>query len=478
MTARALAVSPDEADRAFATLAAYHRIIVAVSGGADSLALMHLLADWHERQLNRPAPIVVVTVDHQLRPGSAAEAERVAAAAATRGLSHVSARDTEQPPTTPFSQAWARTLRYRLLLPIALDRLETKRLPGGTLGSRPVYPKAAIVTAHHLDDQAETFVMRLARGSGLDGLGAMRSVRSLHDRVDLVRPLLAFSKVRLTETLRARGLDWVDDPSNADTRFERVRVRAQAGALLSAGIDAVALGRSARRLARADAALDVAVDDLFEQGGAGEKPICLSHAGYARIAWGLFLRVMPELRLRALSRLLVGLGDSLSPVSLGQLEDLTEERHWSRPHGLTLHGCRFVVNDDLVFLCPEEGRLADATVSPLADARWGPFWLSVSPDPMADALDPASAPDHWPKFVRPIGAANLAHLARLGHALPDWTRAVPRAVVEVQPGIYSRDNRLLAAPTLNVAHWSTTARLPLTLTAKLINDLIAETIQT
>jgi tRNA(Ile)-lysidine synthase len=214
---------------------------VAVSGGPDSLALLLLAA------AARPGRIEAATVDHALRPGSAAEAAAVAGLCERLKVQHSTlTAPWDQPPQTAVQER-ARGERYRLL--------------GLWVAQRGL---AALATAHHLEDQAETLLMRLARGAGVRGLGAMRPLGPLPgSREKLVRPLLTWSRAELGEICQAAGLDPVRDPSNEDDRFERVRVRKA----LAAGewLDPRAIARSASNLAAADIALDWAAAREWER---------------------------------------------------------------------------------------------------------------------------------------------------------------------------------------------------------------------
>ena len=208
------------------------RLGIAVSGGPDSLALLLLAAAV------RPGAIEAATVDHALRPDSRAEAEMVAALCARLGVPHAILRaDWAEAPATAV-QEQARDMRYRLLAAWLAER----RL-------------AALATAHHADDQAETVVMRLNRGSGVRGLAAMRAAANLPGTAfPLLRPLLGWRRAELERICADSGLDPATDPSNDDQRYERTRIRQ---ALAKANVlDVEAVGRSARNLAEADAALD------------------------------------------------------------------------------------------------------------------------------------------------------------------------------------------------------------------------------
>jgi tRNA(Ile)-lysidine synthase len=206
------------------------RLAVAVSGGPDSLALLLLACAAY------PGRIRAATVDHGLRPESAAEASFVAAICAERGVPHAILRAGMKERANV--QAAARARRYALL---------TSWL--GETGA------TFLATAHHLDDQAETLVMRLSRGSGLPGLSGIRAVNA-----PIVRPLLGWRRDELAAIVAAAGIDPVADPSNADERFDRVRVRKRLAE--SGWLEPAPLARSAGALAEANEALEWMVERL------------------------------------------------------------------------------------------------------------------------------------------------------------------------------------------------------------------------
>ena len=212
------------------------RFGVAVSGGPDSLALL-LLAT-----AARPGEVEAATVDHGLRPGSRAEAEMVADICQRLGVPHATlAIEWDLPPATAI-QEQARKVRYG-----ALARWMRER---GLF---------ALLTAHHLDDQAETLLMRLNRGSGVRGLAGMRRTSTVPGDPDLklLRPLLGWRRLELEKICSDGGVSPVLDPSNADERHERVRIRR---AMAEADwLDSEALAKSAANIAGADEAIDWAV---------------------------------------------------------------------------------------------------------------------------------------------------------------------------------------------------------------------------
>jgi len=189
-------------------LGAKKRLLLAVSGGSDSMALMRLAAPLAR---NGEAEITVASVDHGLRRGSRSEAEAVGSAARSLGLSHEILNWTGEKPSSGL-QAAARAARYGLLVRYAIAR-----------------GADAIMTAHTADDQAETFFMRLARGSGPRGLSAMAPssliAAGASAPISLLRPVLGERRIALRAFLAKENARFLDDPSNEDTSFERVRVR-------------------------------------------------------------------------------------------------------------------------------------------------------------------------------------------------------------------------------------------------------------
>lgn len=178
------------------------RIGVAVSGGADSVALLLLAA------AARPGLVEAASVDHRVRPENRSEAEQVASLCERLAIPHRILTADSEPPSSNL-QAWARDLRYRLLGAWAQER-----------------NLDALATGHHCDDQAETLLMRLARGSGIGGLGGIQRSRPLSGRIQLIRPLLDWRRSTLRKLVADAGITPVDDPSNRDERFDRSQVRA------------------------------------------------------------------------------------------------------------------------------------------------------------------------------------------------------------------------------------------------------------
>lgn len=271
-------------------------VVLAVSGGPDSTALMGALAGREG--------VRVATVDHGLRPSARAEADEVARQAEALGLPHrILAWDGPKP--RAGLQAAARAARYRLLAEFA-------RAVGAS----------HVVTAHTRDDQAETVLLRLAAGSGVAGLAAMRGLSDL-DGLVLARPFLDVPKARLVATCRARGWAFVEDPANADPRFARARLRAARAALAAEGLTDARLATLAQRAARADDALEAAAAEasgrLWDAGALdGPGLLVLPEAVALRVVARALAAAVPgpPPRLERLERLV--LAELLPALAAGQ----------------------------------------------------------------------------------------------------------------------------------------------------------------
>jgi tRNA(Ile)-lysidine synthase len=345
----------------FAPLERCTHIVLAVSGGPDSLALMLLVNRWRLLRGIEADQILVATVDHGLRASSHDEAVWVTEQAEHLGLpSKLLTWDGPKPQTGVLEAA--RAARYDLLVDVALS-----------LGGEPV----AIVTAHTEDDQAETFLMRLARGSGVDGLAAMRAERELlaSPYVLLVRPLLDVSKARLVAEVRRAGVTPIDDPSNSDERYERVRLRRAEPVLRDAGLSAEMIALSAKRLNRAHAALDVATDALVREA------LSLHGGAYANFDAQLFLSAPDEIQIRVLSRVIRAFGGSAPQATMAQIERLRDDLARGDPVRQTLGGTVIRATSDHIRIFRETGRvpLPEVVIPSGEWVIWDDRFLVVAP---------------------------------------------------------------------------------------------------
>lgn len=357
------------------------RVGVALSGGGDSAALLHaaLLAGFG---------VEAATVDHGLRPESADEAAAVGQGCAALGVPHAVLHWDGAAARGNVADA-GRRARLRLIGAWARGR-----------GLRHV------LLGHTADDQAETFLMRIAREAGLEGLTGIRP-RFEAEGVLWYRPILSVPRAALRDWLRARGIGWIDDPSNENDRYGRVRARRAVAALRPAGVTPETIGAVVGHLAAANAALDRSLADW----GAAHVT---QQAGEIRIATEAFAGLDPELRRRLLNAALVWVSGADYPPRAAKLAGLL-----AAPRDATLHGCRIRLTKGRIVLAREARAVAGLRVPVGTD------W------------------DGW-RIEGPPG-----EIAALGAAIadcPDWrATGLSRAAVVASPAVWD-GNRLLAAP--------------------------------
>jgi tRNA(Ile)-lysidine synthase len=395
-------LTPHDIDALFAPLARFSRVALAVSGGGDSVALMLLAREWVRRAPEAPG-LVVLTVDHRLRPESRHEAEWVAQQAGAIGLPHhILTWEAAQPGD---SQADAREARYTLMA-----------------GFAAAHDIGAIVTAHTSDDVAETFLMRLARGSGVDGLAAMAS-ETAWDGVPVLRPMLAVSRDTLRAELDARDAVWLEDPSNVEERFERVRVRRALETLGELGITRARIVESAERLRRAREAIVTAASDFINAYAE------VSAAGYVRLPDHALNTLPDDVAIHALKSLLHAIGGRVRAPRLRKLETLAEQLRYGLDASTTLGGCVISPDRGALVICREPGRLhaAPVTLGPGETVIWDRRFRVTC----GDLPRPVS--------IAALGERNLA-------ALPKAVRQQhPAPALAALPAIYA-DGQLLGVP--------------------------------
>jgi tRNA(Ile)-lysidine synthase len=412
-------VGAAEFEAALARLDVKAPFALAVSGGADSLALMLLAAAWCKK--HKQPPPLALTVDHGLRPEAADEAAQVGAWARAYDIAHETLVWRSRKRAAGNIQALAREARYELI---------GARMRGAGLH--------VLLTGHTLDDQAETFLLRLARGSGLHGLSGMADVAPFplarYRDLKIARPLLGFAHDRLTATLAARGQRWLTDPSNANDRFARVKVRNAADALKAAGLTNERIAAAAAQLARARQAIDAAVAALIA------AAVDVAPWGYALVDVERLAAAPREVALRTLARLIEVVGGSAYPPRFEQTEAALD---WlvarAAPAGRTLGGCRIARRDGQVLVTREAAALAkeapDLLIEPGGAGLWDArFWVAV-PQSARAAVE-----------VRPLGVAGLK-AAGSGACLPP---VEPRRIAAALPALW-RENRLVAAPLIGFA---------------------------
>ncbi|WP_233488818.1 tRNA lysidine(34) synthetase TilS [Rhodovulum sp. 12E13] len=364
---------------------------LAVSGGSDSMALMALAADWASARGTR---LEAVTVDHGLRPEAADEARMVANAARALGLPHrVLVWQWDRKGNL---QDAARRARFSLLAGWAVRE-----------------GLAAVLLGHTRNDQAETLLMRLARGSGVDGLAAMAEER-VADGVRFLRPLLDVERYALRQELNARGQAWADDPTNDDPAFDRVRTRR---ALAALGLDDARLAETAARMADARAALEEMTRHVAASSLALDR-------GDLTLPQEAFATQPAEIRHRLLAHLLRWRAHSPYRPRYRPLRALAEGL--VRGRGGTLHGCFVSVRRGTIRIAREYAAVAALESPP--DALWDGFW-------QLERTEGAARAD----TVRALGQRALGPLPDTGHARP------PRESLMASPALWHGD-RLVAAP--------------------------------
>ena len=379
------------------------RIGVAVSGGGDSMAALHLLhhlapqTGWH---------VHAVTVDHGLRPESAAEATFVAEICAGLGVPHEIVKWTGWNSKGNL-QDQARRARYRLVSDWA-SRHELTH----------------IVLGHTVDDQAETFLMRLARSSGVDGLAGMRA-RWTADGHIWSRPFLFATRQDLREYLIRRKLSWIDDPSNEDTRFDRVKARKTLAMLAPLGITQGTLSDVAGHLTSARDALTHTASEF-----AGQH--CEIHGGDLLIQRDPLINLPYDL----FRRVTIGAFRWMTGADYAPRAQTLENLHGTivsngRPR--TLARCRITTSPKHVRIAREYQAVCDVD-GPVNEA-WDNRWKITGPH----------APDI---LIRALGDEGLKYC-------PDWRESgLPRASLMSSPAIWQGEN-LIAAPLAGLNNgWS------------------------
>jgi len=328
----------DDISQLFLPLNSFSKIALAVSGGADSTCLLVTFADWRVRS-GWTGQCEVLTVDHQLRPESRQEACFVQALCAASGLPCTVLDWSGEKPSSGVQEA-ARDARYRLIA----DHIATS-------GAE------VLLVAHHRDDQAETFLDRLTRGSGLAGLSSMaQDERNGPFGLRLIRPFLDVPKEQLIATLKDREQRWCEDASNANLKYKRSRLRTISSLLAAEGLSADRISTTVRQLRRARTALDAALAQIFmehvEEHSAG--PLRINSLAYSDQA--------EEFRLRLLIAMIERVTGQAHQPKLRQIEALDQWILSQKTGRKPLGGAMFELKDPAILVWKEVGREAPVTL--------------------------------------------------------------------------------------------------------------------
>jgi len=286
-------------------------LAVAVSGGGDSMALTTLLKEWCDAQgIN----LVALTVDHGLRAESKAEAKDVQNTLSQQGIAHDILTWQHEEDVKSSIQEKARLNRYQLLL----DACRKKNIQ-------------YLAVAHNLEDQAETFLHRLAKGSGVAGLAAMASVRE-KEGITLIRPLLSIPHDRLLATCRVKGIKWIEDTSNQDDKYARIRLRKSRDILTQEGLTQTRIANMAKKFARTRDYLEKQTDIALQE--------CADLSGdVASISHEKWLSYHAEIALLILIEALKYVSGQEYPPRSQSLEGLYDHIRSFDFKSTTLHGC-------------------------------------------------------------------------------------------------------------------------------------------
>jgi len=379
---------------------------IAVSGGGDSTALLIVAARW---AAGRGRTIAAATVDHGLRAESAAEAAGVAALCARLGIPHRTLTAGNLRDAGGNQPAAAREARFTLLGDWARGQ-----------------GLSAVLLGHTMDDQAETVLMRLARGSGTEGLAAMQA-RSQRDRMLWLRPLLGVRRQALRAVLRAAGVGWVEDPTNEDTKYDRVKARRALAALAPLGIDAEGLARTAWHLQRQRRVLERAMAELARRarrwGALGE----------VRLDLAAMAGDEPDTALRLLADSLMRVSGAVYRPRFRALWEVWERISSGRGAATTLSGCLIrsgadSAGDTTALICREPGACEPLRPLVAGDTLWDRRWQ-------------VAVTGVWPASARlgALGEPGLAALRAGAWTAPSAWASAPRAVRLTTPAIWRGD---------------------------------------
>ena len=390
---------------------------VGVSGGADSLALVWLLKNWCE---NRRFSLFAIIVNHNLRESSSGEATKVSEWLSNWNVRHAVLKREGLPISTGI-QSSAREVRYKLMLDWCSKNSFTD-----------------LFIAHHQDDQAETFLMRLVRGSSIEGLACMREV-STRRGVRIVRPLLTVPKERLKQTLISIGQTWIEDPSNSDLRFMRTRLRKIRSNLEHRKVTNARLSKLAQSFSILRKMLELCCHNFIE------NYVKIYPEGWARLDTEP-LKPLPSILVeKILTYILNVIGGKPYPPRLDSLGRLINNLHQVKEGGsFTLSNC--VVRKEgkyLIFFREERHPVSTISLNRQTSIIWRNIFncsFIYHNKNISDEL-----------FLAPLGEVGWSQVIKKKPELREL--AIPYEVKKTMPALF--DNRgVLEVPHLNYCRFS------------------------
>ena len=319
-----LPLSDHQIDDLFSPLVDIRRIALAVSGGRDSLALMFLIKKWLENN-KFDKDVVVLTVNHQLREESNAECAEVALIAQGYGFQHKILIWHHENIKTSIQEK-ARNARYDLMINYLKENgIDT------------------LITGHTLDDKIETFLMRLSKGSGLEGLKSIQTSRNV-DGINLFRPLLKITRDQTTKTLVSQNIGWIDDPTNTDEKYERIKIRNNISTLEKLNISKEMLQLTLNRLGRAHEV----ISNITEK--ALLEVLHFDSLGYVSLDYNLLKAYPYEIIIKVFEKALIYVNGKR--VSLQSLERVCSEVIQTRKPK-TINGCVIYTKKNIIHITRE-----------------------------------------------------------------------------------------------------------------------------
>ena len=387
------------------------KIAVGVSGGGDSMALLYLAQRWAKQHGGQAIALIV---DHGLRAESKKEAHSVAQQLTDYGIeNHILTWEGEKPLSN--IQENAREERYALL---------TSWCKNNHISD--------LLIAHHADDQAETLLLRLLRGSGVDGLAAMAS-ETKKNGIRILRPLLHIQKATLITLLRTVKWTWIDDPSNKNEKFDRVRVRNWIESQTDNARITERLVDTTAHLSRARRALETFTADAIK------RHTALYKEGYATLQLNGLRKQPEEIGLRMLSGLLRAISGNPDIMRFESLQSLYTHLISDIPFkGTTLHGCQIMPkNNDMLLIIREYAAIHEKTdIAANAPILWDQrFNITVNTSLKATL------------YIAPIGHDNWHKICKENPTVKDnlHVKKMPKKALYTLPTLFTLE-KILAIP--------------------------------
>ena len=377
------------------------RIAVAVSGGGDSMALALLVRDWVKAH---GGEVIAYTVNHGLRAESAAEASKVSALLKEKGIAHEILTWEGEKPSTHI-QELAREARYKLLT-------DTCRKRGF----------AFLAVAHNLEDQTETFWMRLAHGSGLDGLAGMAAARDA-DGVKIIRPVLGFTRTELRATCEQHAIEWIEDPSNKNDKYLRVKLREFEAVLAGEGFTPARLAQTMQKLEESREAIQVMTTEAFR------TCVQMHPEGYVTLNTQQWQKSPREIQRRVLMQALSAVSPQDYPLGSEAVETTRLELQTAGFAGKTLGGCEIFPAQGGYFVFVREAAIVEGPVPAAEGKVWDNRFVISGIDAGATLT---------------IGALGST---RIEESKTPAKKALPFKIRRVLPAFFLNDN-LCAVPHL------------------------------